>query len=119
MRYKPLKWPCIVLLYALVSTQSFAEDKLEDILMGRPENTFDRDQFRESIARPGRGSKKRVQNQPNNKPQHSGADVYFDMSSGIATTKFSSKDIEYIQQSPQPSINDTLKFVPGMRGADF
>ena len=39
--------------------------------------------------------------------------------SGIATTKFNSKDIEYIQQSPQPNINDTLKFVPGMRGADF
>lgn len=119
MHYKILKWPCIVLLHTLVSTQSFAEDQFEDILLGRPENTFDRDQSRESIARPDRRSTKRVQNKLNNKPQNSGNDVYFDMSSGIATTKFSSKDIGYIQQSPQPSINETLKFVPGMRGADF
>lgn len=119
MHYKILKWPCIVLLHTLVSTQSFAEDQFEDILLGRAENTFDRDQSRESIARPGRGSSKRGQNKLNNKPEHSGADVYLDMSSGIATTKFRSKDIEYIQQSPQPNINDTLKFVPGMRGAAF
>lgn len=44
---------------------------------------------------------------------------YFDNSTGIATTKFNSKDIEYIQTSPQSNINDTLKFVPGIRGGNF
>jgi hypothetical protein len=44
---------------------------------------------------------------------------YFDDSTGIATTKFNSKDIEYIQTSPQSNINDTLKFVPGIRGGNL
>lgn len=44
---------------------------------------------------------------------------YFDNSTGIATTKFNSKDIKYIQTSPQSNINDTLRFVPGIRGGNF
>lgn len=46
-------------------------------------------------------------------------DDYFENSTGRATTKFNSKDIEYIQMSPQSNINDTLKFVPGIRGGNF
>lgn len=41
---------------------------------------------------------------------------YFDDLTGMATTIFNSTDIRYIQKSPQSNINDTLKFVPGIRG---
>lgn len=45
--------------------------------------------------------------------------VTFDAFTGIAVTKFNSEDIRYIQISPQYNINDTLKFVPGLRGGNF
>lgn len=119
MQHNQFECLFLALMYMFCSTQSFAEDSFANILMDHPEKSFHRDQFSGSVVHTGRGSKNHRISKKRNKSRASELADFFDMSTGIATTRFSAKDIEYIQQSPQPSINDTLKFVPGMRGEDF
>lgn len=115
-----IKICCLVfLLSPIILAPAYSEDLFGNLFIDGVENkeiirAVDRRQ-REAIRR-FRSSKL---NRMSLVANQIGKESYADYSIGIATSKLNPADIRYIQTSPQSTINDTLKFVPGVRGRKF
>ena len=112
--------PFFLLMMTIITTPAYCNDLFMDLL-GEDSSQSDRELSRDNrfqqkeLAQTGATKRNRIMR----KGRKINREDYFDDSTGIATTKFNSTDIEYIQMSPQSNINDTLKFVPGIRGGNF
>ena len=117
--YRTKNTSYLLLLLLFMTTPAYCDDLFMDIFgkySHSDRNSLNDDRFMREDLRHKGAARRSGMNRSDRKIEN---EDYFDNSTGIATTKFNSKDIEYIQLSPQSNINDTLKFVPGIRGGNF
>lgn len=118
--YLKIKICCLVFLLSPVNlAPAYSEDLFEDLFFDGVENK----EIIRAVDRRQRKAMRRFRSSKLNRmsliANQIGKESYSDYSMGIATSKLNPADIRYIQTSPQSTINDTLKFVPGVRGGNF
>jgi len=118
--YLKIKICCLVFLLSPVNlAPAYSEDLFEDLFFDGVENK----EIIRAVDRRQRKAMRRFRSSKLNRmslvAHQIGKESYSDYSMGIATSKLNPADIRYIQTSPQSNINDTVKFVPGVRGGNF